>query len=126
MKKYKAKSVTIEMPYPGAVISVNHYLGRSRYGTTYVKPEAKSWMDELGWRIKEYHIEDWKQPIKVSISGVFKDKRSTPDLSNLTKVCLDAIEETTGINDKYMQTATTDPLIGTEEPVIIITIQEVL
>jgi len=120
MKKYKAKSVTIEIPYLGAVISVNHYKFQGRY----TKPEAKAWMDELGWRIKEYHIEDWKQPIKVSVSGVFRDKRSTPDLHNLLKIICDSIEETTGINDRYMQTATTDPLIGTEEPVIIITIQE--
>ena len=39
-------------------------------------------------------------PISVTCSGKFKDKNNTPDLSNLSKCILDAIEELTGINDR--------------------------
>jgi len=123
MNKYKAKSVTISMDYPGAVISINHYKFKGRY----TKKEARDWMDGLGWKIKQYHIEDWKQPIKVSISGVFKDKRSTPDLSNLTKVCLDALEEVSGVNDRNMRWHDGAITINKNvEPVIMITIQEAI
>ena len=114
-------SLMIGMPYIGKILSVNHYKFRGRF----TKPEAKAWMDELGWKIKQYHIEDWKQPIRVTIAGVFKNLRSTPDLHNLLKITCDAIEETTGINDRYMETATKEPLIGAEEPELYITIEEV-
>ena len=43
------RSVTIEIGYPGSIISVNHY----KYcGGFYTKPEAKAFMDELGWKAK--------------------------------------------------------------------------
>ena len=79
------KRVTVMMPYPGKYISVNHYLGRRRNGGQYVRPEARSWMDLLGWIIKAHHVEDWRLPLQVTCSGVFEDERSAPDLSNLAK-----------------------------------------
>ena len=90
--------VEIGIHYPGAVISVNHYKHK-----WYTKRECKDWMLLLEWMVKEYHIEDWKLPLTVRCSGVFKDKRSTPDLSNLSKVVLDALEEVSGVNDRNMR-----------------------
>jgi Holliday junction resolvase RusA-like endonuclease len=82
-------------------------------------------MDALGWQIKPHHIEDWKQPITVVLEGVFKDKRSCPDLHNLLKVICDEIEEVTGLNDRDYLTKTGEPLIRRdEEPTLIITIKE--
>jgi len=92
--------ITVGMPYPGDVISVNHYLGARRDGGYFVKQEAQAWMDMLGWIIKPWHIEEWKLPLTVTCDGRFKDENHAPDLSNLSKVTLDAIQEVTGIDDK--------------------------
>ena len=111
------KSVTVRMPYIGSVLSVNHY----KYGY-YTKPEVKGWMEELGWKIKPSHIEGWFLPLKVTCDGVFKDKRNQPDLSNLSKVILDAIQATTTINDRDMRWCDGEVTYG--EPELIITIEE--
>jgi len=119
-------SITIEMPYIGSCITVNHYLGKrkSHYGF-YVKGETQAWKDELGWKIKSAHIEDWRLPLKVRCSGQFRDKRSQPDLSNLSKVILDAIEETTGVNDSNFRWRDGDITIDkTADPILLITIEE--
>jgi len=118
----KNKSVTIGMPYIGKVLSVNHY----KYaGGRYTRKEVKHWMEALGWLIKGSHIEEWELPLTVRCDGVFKDKRSQPDLSNLSKVILDAIEETTGVNDRDMRWQDGDVTYG-DEPRLIITIAEIL
>jgi Holliday junction resolvase RusA-like endonuclease len=93
---------SFEMPYIKD-LSVNHYLGKRRDGGYYVKPAVKAWMEELGWKIKSQHIEDWGLPLHVTCDGLFRDGRSAPDLSNLSKVVLDGIQETTGINDRDMR-----------------------
>ncbi len=110
-------AVVIEMDYIGKELSVNHY----KWGR-YTKTETKNWMEELGWKLRPYHIEDWKLPLTVQCDGHFKDERR-PDLHNLSKVILDAIEEATGINDKHMRWKDGYVLIG-EEPKLIITIFE--
>lgn len=121
------KSVIIPMPYPGDCISVNHYRGRTRDGREYVKVEASIWMCMLGWTIKEYHIEDWRLPLKITCSGIFKDERSAPDLSNLSKCTLDAIEAVTGINDKDMRWHDGARTIDkTHDPDLKITIEEAI
>ena len=109
-------NITIEIYYPGDAISVNHY----KYGH-YTRREAKEWMELLGWQIKSAHIEDWSLPLQVKCSGRFKDKRSQPDLSNLSKVILDAIQEATGVNDRDMRWQDGDVSYG--EPTLWITIQ---
>ena len=113
------RSIVVEMDYPGKELSVNHY--KNRY---YTKPETKAWMESLGWLIKSFHIEEWDLPLKVRCDGRFKDKRSQPDLSNLSKVILDAIEETTGVNDRDMRWEDGDVSYG--EPTLWITIREML
>ena len=116
--------IVIQMPYIKD-LSVNHYLGRRKGGGYYVKQEVKDWKEEFGWKIKQYHgtkpIEDWKLPLTVKCSGTFKDKRSQPDLHNLSKVILDAIEETTGINDRDMRWRDGNVYYG-KEPRLYITI----
>ena len=109
--------ITIPMPYIGKELSVNHY----KHGF-FTKREVKDWMEALGWLIKPHHIEDWKRPLRVICDGHFKDKRSTPDLSNLSKVILDAIEEATGVNDREMRWQ--DGEIYQGEPTLMITIKE--
>ena len=121
----KPRWIQVEMPYPGSVISVNHYRGRRKDGGEYVKSEAQSWMDMLGWQLKQHHIEEWKLPLTVSCDGEFKDARSAPDLSNLSKCTLDAIQEATGVNDRDMRWSDGNRSItGTIEPKLIIKIRE--
>lgn len=110
-------SITVEMPYIGKELSVNHY----KFGY-FTKREVKDWMAWLGWQIKLAHIEDWELPLIVQCSGQFRDKRSQPDLSNLSKVILDAIEETTGVNDRDMRWR--DGSVTYGEPLLWVTIVE--
>jgi len=119
------KGVTITIYYPGSVISCNHYLGRRKGGGEYVKTEARAWMDALGWMIKPYHIEDWNMPIHVTCNGKFRDERSRPDLANIGKICLDAIEDVTHINDKHYRWHDGSVVLKKDElPELQITIEE--
>ena len=106
----------IKIPYPGSCISVNHYLGRKIKGGYYVKPEAKAFKEELQWYLKHCHIEDYTLPLEVTCSGWFKNERAAPDLSNLSKVILDAIQELTGWNDKDFRWRDGERTIGVKEP----------
>jgi len=121
----QGKSVTVRLPYPGDCISGNHYRGRRRDGGEYVKADAQSWMDAIGWLIKKDHIEDWRLPLKVTCSSIFRDKNHAPDLSNLSKCILDAIEAVTNINDRDMRWHDGDRIIdAAAEPELTITIEE--
>ncbi len=93
------KQAIIKIEYPGAVISVNHYKINGRY----TKRECKDWADKLGWLFKMKHFEDWELPLEVTCNGFFKDERSAPDLSNLSKVILDELAGVTNINDKHFR-----------------------
>jgi Holliday junction resolvase RusA-like endonuclease len=90
----------IKITYPGAEISVNHYLGRRAGGGYYKLQECSNWQEEFTWLLKRCHLEDFKLPLHVKCDGTFKDLRSAPDLSNLSKVILDTIQDLTNINDK--------------------------
>lgn len=97
------RSIKVEMPYIGGVLSENHYRGRRRDGNFYVRREVRDWMEELGWLIKTSHIGEWALPLTVKCDGRFKNTHQQPDLSNLSKVVLDAIEEITVVNDRDMR-----------------------
>ena len=114
----KLTEIKVALPYIGDCLSVNHYKYRGRY----TKRETREWMEQLGWLIKAQHIEDWKLPLHITCDGVFRDKRSQPDLSNLSKVILDAIEEVTNINDREMRWH--DGEVNYGEPMLMITIKE--
>jgi Holliday junction resolvase RusA-like endonuclease len=125
MKRHATKQLEIQIDYPGSVISVNHYRGRGYNGQEYVKPEAKAFKEMIGWQIKSASIEEWQLPIRVTCSGFFRDERSAPDLSNLSKTILDAIQETTGINDKYFRWSDGDRKIVKDiTPYLLIVIEE--
>jgi Holliday junction resolvase RusA-like endonuclease len=94
-QKGKARHGIIKVPYIGSVLSVNHY----KWGH-YTKKEVKEWMRDLGWEVKTLHLDTWKLPITITCDGYFKFKNKYPDLSNLAKCTLDAIEDGSGINDK--------------------------
>lgn len=114
----------IKMQYPGCVITENHYLGRNGHHS-YMKPEAQEWKNDLIWEIKRCGIQDWQSPLKVTISGTFKNLRETADLQNM-KIIFDSVQEATGLNDKFFRTETTGPEINPKEsPFILIRIEEV-
>ncbi len=116
---------SIKIQYPGSEISVNHYLGRRKGGGSYVKPEAKAWIEEFQWLLKKCHLEDFTLPLHVTCSGYFKDEKSAPDLSNLSKVIMDSIEELIGVNDKDFRWHDGDRIIGVKEPpYLLIVIKE--
>ena len=120
------KQDTIKIQYPNKCLSVNHYLGRHKDGGYYVLSETKVWKEEFQWLLKRCHLEDYHLPLHVTCSGYFKDDRSAPDISNLSKVILDSISDLTGINDKYMKWKDGDRKIDKKNnpPYLIITIKE--
>ncbi len=118
------KRDSVQIDYPGAEISVNHYLGRRKDGGYYIKPETVVFKTELQWLLKHCHLEDYTLPLEVSCSGWFKNERSAPDLSNLSKIINDSIEELTGINDKFIHWHDGKRIIGEKHPYLIITISE--
>lgn len=118
------KQDIIKMPYPGNCISVNHYLGRRKGGGYYVLAETTAWKTEFQWLLKRCHLEDYKLPLEVTCSGWFKDERSAPDLSNLSKVILDSIQDLICINDKDFRWHDGDRNIGNPRPYLIITLAE--
>ncbi len=103
-------------------LSVNHYKGRRRDGGEYVKKPVAKWMEDMGWILKPYHLEDWKLPLTVRCDIVQSDKR-TRDISNYSKVVLDAIEDLTGINDTNYRWVDGDPSYG-EHAELVLTISE--
>ncbi len=112
-----AKHDVIKIEYPGSFITVNHYLGRRKDGGYYVKQETKDWKEQFQWLLKKCHLEDYKLPLEVTCSGWFKDERSAPDLSNLSKVIMDSIEEIIyGVNDKDFRWHDGTRTIGVKEP----------
>jgi hypothetical protein len=115
----------IRMEYLGSCISVNHYLGRRKDGGYYVKEDTRIWKTELGWLLKKLHLEDWQPPLEVTCSATFHSEHRACDLSNFSKIINDTIEDTTGINDKFIHwhdgTRTINPK---EDPHLIITISE--
>lgn len=117
---YKRHTV-IKMPYIKN-LSVNHYKFN---GGKFTKPEVKEWMNDLVVLIKNCHVTDWKLPLKVTISGTFKDGR-IPDTHNILKIICDSVEDATGLNDKFYSTETTQPVIDKkQEPNLVIRIEEI-
>ncbi len=119
-----ARQTIIRIDYPGDCISVNHYLGRRRGGGYYIKQEAKDWQEQFQWKLKGAHLEDYKLPLEVTCSGYFRDERSAPDLSNLSKIIMDSIEDLIGVNDKDFRWHDGERVIGVDKPSLLLTINE--
>ena len=93
--------VEISMPYIGKRLSVNHYMGKNKYGAWFIYPEVVQWMQALT-ASANYHLRNSKvkQPPTIHLSGIFKDYNNAPDLNNLHKVIADALQGALGINDR--------------------------
>ena len=93
-----------------------------------IKPEVRQWMDDLAWMISAWSRGEGvtcTPPLKVLISGTFKDGRSCPDVHNFVTVIADAIQEGLGINDREYAIETVLPNIDPSvEPRISITITQ--
>ncbi len=125
MKAKVVKRDSVRIDYPGADgCSVNHYLGRRAGGGFYVKPEAVAFKQELQWLLKHCHLEDYKLPLEVRCDGYFKNERSAPDLSNLSKVIMDSIQDLIFVNDKEYRWHDGKRVIGEKNPYLLITISE--
>ncbi len=118
------KREVVKMDYIGSCLSVNHYLGKRKGGGYYVKQETKDWKIAFQWLLKMVHLEEWILPLEVTCSAWFKDERSACDLSNLSKIIMDSIEELTGMNDKDFRWHDGTRNIGEKHPYLLITIRE--
>ena len=119
------KRDSVKIDYPGADgCSVNHYLGRRSGGGYYVKPEAVAFKQELQWLFKHCHLEDYKLPLSVTCDGYFKNERNAPDVSNLSKVIMDSIQDLIFVNDKEYRWHDGKRVIGEKNPYLLITISE--
>lgn len=114
-------TITIGMPLIKD-LSVNNYKGRRRDGGEFVKKPIKDWQETMGWILKPYHLEDWKLPLTVKCDIVQNDKR-VRDISNMAKVCLDSLEDLTGINDVNYRWVDGEILHG-EHAELILTLTE--
>jgi Holliday junction resolvase RusA-like endonuclease len=114
----KARHEIIKVAYPGSVISVNHYKFRH-----YTRPEAKAFMEDIAWLVKRLHLEEWTLPLTITCDGYFKSLKKRPDLSNLAKTILDAIQLGSGVNDKNFKWNDGDVFLS-KEPYLLITIKE--
>jgi Holliday junction resolvase RusA-like endonuclease len=112
--------IVVTLDYPGSCLSVNHYKIQGRF----TRPETKYWMEQLSMAIKlSMNSHKWQSPLTVRIDGLFKDRRSTPDMHNLMKCIADAVQQATGINDKDYKTET--GVAGrSNEPKLIITVKQ--
>jgi len=120
--------VAVEMPYIGSVITVNHmYWHQQHRGSFFLRPAAKDWRNALSLLIQNTAFrERWEAlpPLKVIVSGQFKDRRSTPDLHNL-KLIADAVETATGLNDRHYTMVFLEPVVVKGcSPTIYITIED--
>jgi len=115
-----AREAVVEISYIGKVITKNHYKYK---GGIYTRPEATAWGAELGWTVKELSLDEWKLPLKITVSGRFKDKRSEPDLQNTFELISDSIEDACGVNDKHYRFNSGTVEYG-DPPVLWIKIEE--
>ncbi len=118
------KRDSVQIDYPGSCISVNHYLGRRKDGGYYITEETKAFKTEFQWLLKHCHLEEYKLPLSVTCDGYFKDERSAPDLSNLSKCIMDSIQDLIFVNDKEYRWHDGKRVIGEKNPYLLITISE--
>ena len=103
-------------------LSVNHYKFQS--GNT--RPEIVLWKSQVTWAIRRLatvEIFDFTNcAITVRLDGLFsKINSKTIDIHNALKPVCDAVQDATGINDKFYATECGVPEIG--EPKLIITVK---
>lgn len=112
------------MPHPTFTYRMQYIPGLSHNayklpnGAT--KPHVRRWMRELSALVGASDIPSAPQYV-VGIRGRFADERR-PDISNLFKVILDAVELGLKVNDKYFTAVDNGYETGYLSPEIIITV----
>jgi len=118
-----APQITVEMEYlPNC--SKNSY--RTREGI--IKSDVRRWMDDLAWMVMSWSRScgiELKPPLKIKISGIFKDERSCPDVHNFVAVIADAVQQGLEINDRHFKIECDTPEINPLKiPRLIITVSQ--
>ena len=112
--------VEISLAYIGSCLSVNHY----KYKNRYTKPETREWM--VAFQVRANHHLGRavvKYPPIIHLSGIFKDKRSTPDLNNLHKVIADALIPVLGDDREFRFVDEGYTIDKSKDPTLIIGIE---
>lgn len=117
------KAVKLEMDYLPT-------LSKNRYKTMegIVRSDVRRWMDQFSFMLRAMvNSQDlhFSLPLKVKIDGVFENRRSTPDLHNLTIPIADSIEDALGINDRFYNIETGQPEVGGYARIIVTVSSEV-
>jgi len=87
--------VTFTIPYPP---SVNHLYGRTRFGSSYIKPEGKQFYALTAMLISKHAGAFPSQRLSVAIKMLPPDKRKR-DLDNVLKAILDSVTKAGVWND---------------------------
>lgn len=86
------------------------------------KPHVRKWMNHLAEAVRAAHVPTSPRYV-VGVRGHFSDGRR-PDISNLFKVALDAVQDGLGVNDKFFQARDDGYETGYLKPELVITIEE--
>lgn len=105
------------MPY-FSELSENSY----KLPTRGTKPRVKSWMRQLCQKVREADIPTARK-YTVGVRGHFADERR-PDIPNLFKVSLDAVQMGLNLNDKHFTARDNGYETGYLKPELVITIEE--
>jgi Holliday junction resolvase RusA-like endonuclease len=119
-------TITIEMPYPGAVISKNHMWTSGDRRKGLVK-EAAEWKQTLADWLQQYpfyHLHLYiVLPVQVEIGARFVDERHRPDMHNLAELICDAIQDGIDVDDKHFEVTTRQPEMGKQAAAVIVTVK---
>jgi crossover junction endodeoxyribonuclease RusA len=80
--------VIIDLPYPP---SVNHYYGRNRRGSVFIKPRGRIFRSDVIQIVSEMKVKAMQGRIKCHLLVQCPDKRER-DLDNVGKAVLDAMQ----------------------------------
>lgn len=115
----------VSVPYPGAIISINHYKDQRSHGH-HTRVEATRWMNNLALMARAEANRlgiEVKPPLIIRLSGWFKDWRSVPDLHNLHKVIGDALQQAFFVNDQLFRFEDGEIAVGTHDPMLRIEVE---
>ena len=79
-------------------------------------------MNDLAWAAKRLRTIP-VPPLRIKVSGYFRDGRSVPDLSNLHKVIGDALKVGLGVDDRHFRFEDGEVVTGADEPKIVIEVR---
>jgi hypothetical protein len=91
----------------------------------FLKSRCRNWMDQLAWVIRACINSDNvtpEPPLELTISGTYIGKGRPADTQNWVDSVADAVEEGTGINDRFYK-VDTKPMEKGEEAKITVAIK---